>query len=137
MFFTQELWNTILRGALKDDLNEQVELHVAAMRKAAVGASDGGASDFSGAYIGIHLRHKWEFKLQPPKLADVAKLIRASAAQIDPFAHRDVSHADPQCFADEAHRVSCLAADERSQPNRPACHDAWLSIFRCLCLRLS
>ena len=113
MFFTQELWNTILRGALKDELNEQIDIHVAAMRKAAVGASGDGA-DFSGAYIGVHLRHKWEFKLQPPKLADVATLIRASAAQIDPFAHRDVSHADPQCFADEAHRVRETASSSLS-----------------------
>jgi len=87
----------MLRGALKTELKNAVDEHVRIIRNMGQGKS--AQLQFSGAYIGLHLRHKWEFKLQPPKLIDVATLVKATAQQINPFAHLEIEDSDPTCFS--------------------------------------
>jgi hypothetical protein len=63
--------------------------------------SDGSSSISTAAapgtvpYIGLHFRHKWEFKLTPPRPADVAELLRSVVTHIDPTAHKELADIAP------------------------------------------
>ena len=46
-------------------------------------------------YIGVHLRHKWEFKLTPPRVSQVAEVLRAIVMQLDPTQHSELHDATP------------------------------------------
>jgi hypothetical protein len=99
MFFTRHIWQMMSRGQLKNELKDSVAKHIQTIRAAAQGTAK--HVEYSGAYIGLHLRHKWEFKLQPPKLVDVATLVKSVANQINPFSHFELEDANPTCFANE------------------------------------
>ena len=98
-FFASMLWQTTLAGPLKADIGTNVEAQLAVMREVAASVVDDDASasvDGALPYIGVHLRHKWEFKLTPPRVSDVADTLRAVVTQLNPQAHTEVADAAPR-----------------------------------------
>ena len=87
-YYAYQMWETMRGGELKEDLAKQVQEQLGTMLLEA-GDSDGldGVDDTTWQsagvpFIGLHLRHKWEFKLTPPDTEHVAAALRAVVAEV-------------------------------------------------------
>eukprot|EP00750_Incisomonas_marina_P015062 INCI18067.3.p1 GENE.INCI18067.3~~INCI18067.3.p1 ORF type:complete len:334 (-),score=55.90 INCI18067.3:125-1126(-) len=99
-FFSFHLWQSVVMGPLGGDMDVALGQQYEALRSAfrpMDGVAPRGASgnDNLPPYIGVHLRHKWEFKLTPPRVSQVAEVLRAIVMQLDPTQHSELHDATP------------------------------------------
>lgn len=92
-FFSAKIWQTVSNGALGAEVKAEVAKELNAMR--ALLDPQKTAAEGSVPFIGLHLRHKWEFKLTPPEITDVANLLRTVVSEVDFETHRELADATP------------------------------------------
>lgn len=145
-FFSYHLWQSVVTGPLRGDINVALGRQYEAIRSAfqPVKGAPRSSPDDDGLppYIGVHLRHKWEFKLTPPRVSQVAEVLRSIVVQLDPTQHTELRSAAPapnggrHAVWGERPVVFCASDEVRTSPcsEKAACSHSLLRQSQGLCL---